>query len=272
MRALGLPLLARLPRPPRSLRAEHRLIMRDDPYGSQAEAFRVLRTNLDFFNLEYEARSVMVTSAGASQGKSTTVANLAVALARNGERVILVDLDLRRPTLGRFFGLPQSPGLTDITLGRAQLDDALVPIPLAEPESSEDGLGSFDMGGAGSLQVLPAGSDTRNVGELVGSAAVTALLGRLRERADLVLVDGPPLLGAGDGIALCARVDALLIVARLNQIRRPTVDELARLLGNARAAKLGLVATDAAFDADYVEYVRRPPTAALRPREGAAHP
>jgi capsular exopolysaccharide synthesis family protein len=267
-RALGLPLLARLPRPPRDLRTEHRLIMRDDPFGSQAEAFRVLRTNLDFFNLEHQARSVMVTSAGASQGKSTTIANLAVALARNGERVILVDLDLRRPTLERFFGIPQFPGLTDVTLGRAQLDDALVEIPLAEPESSEDSLGSFDMGGAGSLRVLPAGSTTRNVGELVGSASVTALLTKLRGRADLVLVDGPPLLGAGDGIALCSRVDALLIVARLNQIRRPTVDELARLLGNARAAKLGLVATDAAFDADYVEYVRRPPTAAPRAPEG----
>jgi capsular exopolysaccharide synthesis family protein len=268
-RALGLPLLARLPRPPRALRAEHRLIMRDDPYGSQAEAFRVLRTNLDFFNLEHEARSIMVTSAGASQGKSTTIANLAVALARNGERVVLVDLDLRRPTLERFFGLSQFPGLTDVALGRAQLDDALLEIPLAEPESAEDGLGSFDMGGAGSLHVLPAGSTTRNVGELVGSASVTAVLARLRERADLVLVDGPPLLGAGDGIALCARVDALLIVARLNQIRRPTVEELARLLGNARAAKLGLIATDAAFDADYVEYVRRPVPVTPRPADRA---
>jgi Mrp family chromosome partitioning ATPase len=103
----------------------------------------------------------------------------------------------------------------------------------------------------------------------VGSASVTALLATLRERADLVLVDGPPLLGAGDGIALCARVDALLIVARLNQIRRPTVDELARLLGNARAAKLGLIATDAAFDADYVEYVRRPPAPAPRAMDDA---
>jgi capsular exopolysaccharide synthesis family protein len=242
--------------------------MRDDPYGSQAEAFRVLRTNLDFFNLEHQARTIMVTSAGASQGKSTTIANLAVALARNGVRVILVDLDLRRPTLGRYFGLPQAPGLTDVTLGRAQLTDALAEIRLAEPESAEDGLGSFDMGGAGSLQVLPAGSATRNVGEFIGSHSLTAVLAALRLRADLLLVDGPPLLGAGDGIALCGRVDALLIVARLNQIRRPTVDELARLLGNARAAKLGLIATDAEFDADYVEYVRRPPTAAPQRPEG----
>jgi succinoglycan biosynthesis transport protein ExoP len=267
-RALGLPLLARLPRPPRRLRIENRLIMRDDPYGSQAEAFRVLRTNLDFFNLEHEARSVMVTSAGASQGKSTTIANFAVALARNGVRVILVDLDLRRPTLERFFALPRSPGLTDVALGRAGLDEALVPVPLVEPESSEATLGSFDMGGAGELQVLPSGSPAHNVGELVGSAAVTGVLANLRDRADIVLVDGPPLLGAGDGIALCGRVDGLLIVARLNDIRRPTVEELGRLLGNARAVKLGLIATDADFDADYVEYVRRPPT--VEPPSAAA--
>src|SRR5205085_2685983 len=90
---LHLPLLARLPEPPKSVRAENRLVMLNDPSSVQAEAFRMLRTNLEFVNLERGAQTVMVTSAVAGEGKSTTVANLGVALARAGRRVVLVDLD-----------------------------------------------------------------------------------------------------------------------------------------------------------------------------------
>ena len=102
---LGLPLLARIPAPPRRLRNENRLVMLADPAGIHAEAFRMLRTNLEFANLERGARTIMVTSAVETEGKSTTIANLAVALARAGKRVALVDLDLRRPFLARLFAL-----------------------------------------------------------------------------------------------------------------------------------------------------------------------
>src|ERR671933_1075164 len=110
-----------------------------DPNSIHAEAFRVLRTNLDFFNLEHGARTIMVTSALEEEGKSTTVANLAVALSRAGQRVVLVDLDLRRPTLDRYFEFGGGPGLTDVVLGRAKL----------APAETVDG--------EGSLEVLTAG-------------------------------------------------------------------------------------------------------------------
>ena len=101
----GLPLLGRLPRPPKRLRRSGKLVMLEDPASAQAEAFRMLRANLDFMTLDRDARTIMITSALEQEGKSTTVANLAVAFARAGKRVALVDLDLRRPVLARFFDL-----------------------------------------------------------------------------------------------------------------------------------------------------------------------
>ena len=108
---LGLPLLARVPEPPRKLRNSNRLVMQADPHGAQAEAFRTLRTNIEFVNLDVHARTIMITSAIQSEGKSTTAANLAIAFARMGKRVALVDLDLRRPFLDKFFDFGDRPGL-----------------------------------------------------------------------------------------------------------------------------------------------------------------
>src|SRR5207247_6981470 len=108
---LGIPLLARLPQPSRGLRNKNRLAALEEPDGAAAEAFRMLRTNLDFVNIDRSAKTIMVTSAVESEGKSTTIANLAVTLARSGRRVVLVDLDLRRPYLDRFFGLGGRPGV-----------------------------------------------------------------------------------------------------------------------------------------------------------------
>jgi polysaccharide biosynthesis transport protein len=252
VRLLGLPLLARLPKPPRRLSTGERLIMGGDLDSAHAEAFRVLRTNLHFFNLEHQARTVMVTSAGRGQGKTTTAANLAVALARNGERVILVDLDLRRPAVGPFFMLSRAPGVTDVLTGRSTLDEALTHVPLTEPEYVAGIVSDMGTGdGADGLRVLTAGSAVPNRGELVASLALTRLLHDLCDRADIVLIDGPPLIGAGDGIALCGKVDALLVVARLNDATTPTVEELGRLLDNVGADKLGLVVTGAEVDDDY---------------------
>ncbi len=132
-----IPLLARVAAPPKRFAGKNRLAMVDEPYGPQAEAFRILRTNLDFACLGREIRSVMITSAVEQEGKSTTIANLAVALARTGKRVVLVDLDLRRPFLHRFFGL-EGAGVTQVALGHATLEAALVPIALAEPVAPAD--------------------------------------------------------------------------------------------------------------------------------------
>ncbi len=127
---LDLPLLARIPAPPRKLARDDGLVMLAQPSGQHGESFRMLRTNLEFALLSGEARTILLASAVAKEGKSTIAANLAVALARGGRRVALVDLDLRRPHLNRFFRLPSTPGITDVALGRATLEAALTRVDL----------------------------------------------------------------------------------------------------------------------------------------------
>ena len=129
---LGLPLLARVPPPPKGFAKENRLVMLAQPTGTSAEAFRMLRTNLEFAALEgHDVRVVLVTSAVEEEGKSTTAANLALAEARAGRRVCLVDLDLRRPYLDRFFSLLHAEGITNVALGTIPLEKALHRIDLA---------------------------------------------------------------------------------------------------------------------------------------------
>jgi Mrp family chromosome partitioning ATPase len=128
---LGLPLLARLPEPSRNLRRGNDLVMVQEPTSHEAEPYRVLLSNLEFVSHEVKPRSIMVTSAREGEGKSTTAANLAVTLARTGKRVALVDLDLRRPFLHEFFHVPPEAGLTTMAVGRASLQDALVPVALS---------------------------------------------------------------------------------------------------------------------------------------------
>lgn len=247
---LGLPLLVRLPEPPRRLRDNYRLVMLDDPRGVHAEAFRMLRTNLEFANLERGAKTIMITSALEREGKSTTVANLAAALARSGRRVALVDLDLRRPTLARFFDLEDRPGITDVALGHAPLEAALAHVALGEP-SKEDGFGNGAGRVDGVLEVLTTGPIPPEPGEFASSRALGEILTRLREEADLVLIDTPPLLHVGDAMALSGYVDGLILVTRLSIIRRPTITELKRVLDAAPVAKLGFVLTGAELEEGY---------------------
>ncbi len=251
---LGLPLLARLPEPPRRLRGGNGLVMFAEPTSVHAEAFRMLRTNLDFVNLERGARMIMVTSSVEGEGKSTTAANLAIALARAGRRVILADLDLRRPSIDRFFGLKGRPGLTDVALGHVRLEQAIVPMAIAKPTRTGIPAGGNGNGNGGTryvLEVLPSGPNPPDAGEFVGTQALANILEQLRERADLVLIDAPPLLSVGDSLALSARVDALLVLTRLKVARRGTISELHRALEVSPAAKLGFVVTGAESEEEY---------------------
>lgn len=239
--ALGLQLLARLPEPPPDLQLRNQLVMLDDPLSVGAEPYRMLRTNLEFFNLEQQAETIMVTSAVAEEGKSTTIANLALALARGGSRVVLVDLDLRRPILHRFFDLGLYWGITDVVLGRATVDQAVV----------KQEVYPVDGQALGSLEVIAAGSATLDAGELVSSPELGKALQHLRDRADIVLIDAPPLLAVSDSMALTSHMDALIVVSRLNVLRTHTVSELRRVLDVCPAAKLGLVITGSNTEDDH---------------------
>jgi tyrosine-protein kinase len=243
----GLPLLGRIPEPAKRLRRAGKLVMLEEPASVQAEAFRMLRARLDFVTLDREVRTIMVTSALQQEGKSTTVANLAVALARAGKRVALVDLDLRRPFLARLFDL-EGPGLTHVALGHVPLEKALTQIAIADApalgrraSTSEGGNGMGELSGL--LEVLPSGPIPPDPGEFVSSPALGKVLRALRERVDVVLVDAPHALHIGDAIALSSRVDGIVVVARSKGLRRQTLAELNRQLATMRAPALGLVVT-----------------------------
>ena len=266
-RTLAIPLLARLPAPMNE-GGRHRLAMLENPSGSEAEAIRRFRSNIEFANLDQDANVIMVTSALSGEGKSVTVSNLGAALARGGRRVVLVDLDLRKPTVGKLFGLGYRAGLTDVSIERVTLDDALVPVAL-ETESpvqfaSRRSLKARQVpvgvpdepkpDAAGTLAVLPAGFVPASPGELVGTHAVANVLEELRGRFDYVLVDAPPLLAVSDAVTLSRRVDAVVVVVRLGMVDRSDLRELARQLDGLPSRKLGFVLAGAEHSDLYGAY------------------
>jgi len=250
---LGLPLLARLSAPGRQLKRDNTLAMIAEPNSDSGEAFRMLRTNLEFVTFERRAQVLMVISAAAEEGKTTTISNLAVALARAGRRVILVDLDLRRPSIDVFF--PRSDGrragLTDVVLGRATLDQALIHVAVADSggvlPNYADGLGGDIQSNGdgprmhGDLRVLTTGLVPPDPGEFVGLQGVKSVIAELRNRAEIILIDTPPLLHVGDAKVIARSVDASVVVVRAEQATRPVVAELARVLAEWPAPPVGFV-------------------------------
>jgi polysaccharide biosynthesis transport protein len=239
---LGLPLLGRIPKPPRKLRRRKQLLMVAAPFSYHAEAFRMLRSNIEFANSRKGQRVIMVTSGTAGEGKSTTVANLAVAFASSGRHTVLVNLDLSASFVDDTFGIDGRAGLSNLVMGQASLDDALVDVPVAHigPQFPTNGAGASP---AGRLEVLSAAAQPTSTLDVVTLEAIRPIFENLSRRADIVLVDAPPLLLAGDTLALTAYVDALIVVTRLNVVRSQTLDELRRVLDVCPAEKLGVVVT-----------------------------
>jgi capsular exopolysaccharide synthesis family protein len=225
---LNLPLLARLPEPPRHLRSSDRLVMIEEPTSLHAEVVQILRSNFEVVNAAIAARTVMVTSCAQREGKSTTVANLAVALARSGKNVALVDLDLREPIIARFFNLPADVGITDVVRGNVPLKQAM---------------GSVRVSSSHRLSVLPIGRRPENPGEFASSDALKEVLGQLRSTYDLVLVDAPPMGVVSDAMAIASSVDGVLVIAREGRVDLSQLENLSRNLDLVATPKLGFVVT-----------------------------
>jgi capsular exopolysaccharide synthesis family protein len=190
----GAPVLAMTPLVTSSRRQEKPVVVSvAEPTSPAAESYRSLRTSLQFVRQEQKLRSVLVSSPGVGEGKTSTLANLGVVFAQAGERVLLVSCDLRRPRIGEFFGLDEREGVTNILQGQRTLEEMVVPVP--------------DIDG---LSLLPAGPISPNPAELLNSGVARALFARLRHQYDLVLIDSPPLLPVTDAAILSQYADATL--------------------------------------------------------------
>jgi non-specific protein-tyrosine kinase len=207
------------------------LITISNPRSPVAEAYRTLRTNLEFSNLDKSLRTILVTSAGAEEGKSTTLANLAVTLAQGGKQVILVDADLRRPTQHQIFGVRNTPGLSDMVR-----DDNL----LANPPLQDTAVPS--------LKVLASGPLPPNPAEILGSTRLREILAALLERADIVLFDAPPVLAVTDAAVLSSRVDGVLLVVSAGKTKRENAKKAQAQLDKIKARVIGAVVNNVKAD------------------------
>ncbi|CAI7974568.1 non-specific protein-tyrosine kinase [Frankia sp. Hr75.2] len=204
------------------------LIIHANPHSPRAEAFRQLRTNLQFVDVDTAPRSILISSSLPGEGKTTTICNLAIILAQGGARVCLVEGDLRRPSFGEYLGIESAAGLTSVLIGAADLDDVLQPW----------GEGRV---GDGRVEVLPSGPVPPNPSELLGSRNMADLIDVLCTRFDFVLIDAPPLLPVTDAAVLATRVDGVLLVARAGRTRREQIRRAADALRAVDARVIGSV-------------------------------
>ncbi len=196
------------------------------------EAFATLRSSLTFFNVDDPLSTVLVTSPGKADGKTTVAVRLAESFARAGTDVILMDTDLRRPRVAGQLGLPSSPGLAAVLLGRAHLDQAL----LQRADSS---------GRTGGLNVLPAGSPPPNPSELLASRRMQTLMTELSGRCELLIIDSAPIFTVSDSLPLVPSVSGVVFVARVGRTSREALARLRFVVDSAGGRALGVVATGA---------------------------
>ena len=231
-RRLRLPLMGRLPLLSRAQRARPTLVVKRDPMGGFSQSLRALRAQLELSLDEAGAHSVGITSAVSGEGKTTVAANLAYSVARTGRRVILVDLDLRRPMLHRVFEIAHNRGLVDCLLDGLPLDRALIPVDTGSDVTA-------DIMGGGSLRVLPAGILATDPSEFFRSLSFARVMRELHSRADVLILDTAPLLPVGDTVTLSPHIQAMAIVVGLPGLRPRVVDELSKVVRTLRCPAVG---------------------------------
>jgi Mrp family chromosome partitioning ATPase/capsular polysaccharide biosynthesis protein len=265
---IGMPLIGHVGRLSAKSLANDPLFVLNAPNSVQAEAVRKLRANLEYTEVDGRLKSVFFTSATQHEGKSTLICNLAIALAEAGNRVALIDCDLRRPTVHQLFGLRNAVGVSSVLAGKTKLAEALRPVGAGG--RSPDGAAADAPGGQPRLAVLTSGPLPPNPGEMVASASFAALVARLETEFDIVLVDAPALLAVGDTAAMARCVEGLVFVVSLTAARRPLLTAAASQLAQMPCRKLGLVTigrdSTLGYGAQYSYYQHRDPNDATAPR------
>jgi succinoglycan biosynthesis transport protein ExoP len=193
-----------------------------NPRSALAEAYRSLRTNLDFLGINKPLKTLLVTSSGIGEGKTTVSANLATVLAQGGKKVAIIDTDMRRPRLHKLFDFENTRGLSDIFLGKADIQDAIT------------------VCGDEKIMVISAGSTPPNPTDLISSGRMDTILDILKESVDIVVVDGPPFLVA-DAALLASKVDGVLLIVRYGHSLKAAVRDVVDQLKFLEVRVLGVV-------------------------------
>jgi len=262
---LGLPLWGQIRKLPRGTLDDEPLVVLDESHSQPAEAIRKLRGSLEFASVDQPVKSLFITSALQHEGKSVTVCNLALALAEAGNRVVLVDGDLRRPQVHRYFKLPNAVGVSTVLTGRTELKAALGSRTVGRKSVTLRGA-SASLNRGSSLSILTSGPIPPNPAELIASKSFTALIDGLEAEFDTVIVDSPALLAVGDTAAIARCVDGMVFLVDLTRAKRPLLQEAANQISQMPCRKLGLVVIDKALRRhgyDHYSY-DHPPTAVVK--------
>lgn len=234
MAARGLPVLGLIPTANRNERGASKVVSQAAPQSAVAEAYRALRTSLHVVGVERPLKVIQVTSANAGEGKTTTLANLAVSLARVESRVVLVDCDLRRPQLHAFFGVDNVDGFLSLLAGQTTFAQSLQAVP-----------------GERNLRLIAAGPPPPNPSELLASRRTGEILRTLSEQFDYVLVDGPAVLPVTDALVLSGKADGVLLLAAAGKTTRRAFDRAVEMLAQLEAPVIGTVLNQATREATY---------------------
>ncbi|WAA09710.1 CpsD/CapB family tyrosine-protein kinase [Fervidibacillus albus] len=202
---------------------DRRLITKLAPKSPVSEQFRTIRTNIQFSSVDTEIRSIALTSTGPMEGKSTTIANLAVTLAQQGKKVLLVDADMRRPTIHYFYQLPNTIGLTNVLTKQVDLQDAVRETGIAD------------------LEVLTSGPIPPNPAELLASVSMEDLLKEAYNFYDLILFDTPPVLAVTDAQVMANLTDGVIMVVSSGKTDREAAVKAKELLSSTKGKLLGVI-------------------------------
>jgi len=211
-----------------------------DPKSALAESYRTLRTNTQFLLLEKQIKTLIITSSMPGEGKTTTLANLAMTFAQAGTRVLLIDADMRRSMQHNLFGLEREPGLSDVILGNYEWRETIRTV--ADIIVGNMGMEAIMLTpGMDNLHIMTAGTTPPNPAELLGSQRMTDFIAQVREAYDLVIFDTPPVLQVSDATILGSKVEGLALVYQVGRIARGSLMRSKKQLDHVRANILGTI-------------------------------
>lgn len=199
------------------------LITYTNPFSNAAEQYRNIRSNIQFISMNHKLHSIIVTSPGFGEGKSTTAVNLAISMAQRGDKVLLIDADLRKPTMNTTFNLPNTVGLSNVLTGHAAIEDVV------------------QKTGIGELEVLVSGPIRTQSAELLGSRSIRHLLQALKGKYDVVLFDCPPVLESSDTMIIAHECDGTILVIKSGVTQREKASEAKRAFELAKLKILGVI-------------------------------